>query len=91
MQAVLGAQVAQRHRPERWATLRGSHGLGGGGHAHGENPYTVIGVLAPCGCVLDRLILTATESVWQVHEKATATGRRRPQGAWRPSAKSRWR
>jgi putative ABC transport system permease protein len=30
------------------------------------------GVLAPCGCVLDRLILTATESVWQVHEKALA-------------------
>jgi putative ABC transport system permease protein len=27
-------------------------------------------VLAPCGCVLDRLMLTATESVWAVHEKA---------------------
>ena len=25
-------------------------------------------MLAPCGCVVDRLILTATESVWQVHE-----------------------
>ena len=29
-------------------------------------------MLAPCGCVLDRLILTSTESVWQVHEAATA-------------------
>jgi len=29
-------------------------------------------VLAPCGCVLDRLILTSTESVWRVHDKALA-------------------
>jgi putative ABC transport system permease protein len=28
----------------------------------------VTGIMAPCGCVLDRLILTATESVWHVHE-----------------------
>jgi putative ABC transport system permease protein len=48
----------------------GSHGLGSGGHEHGENPYRVRGVLKPCECVLDRLVLTATESVWQVHDKA---------------------
>jgi len=50
----------------------GSHGLGAGGHAHGEHPYQVSGVLAACGCVLDRLVLTSTESVWQVHESAQA-------------------
>jgi putative ABC transport system permease protein len=50
----------------------GSHGLAPGGHEHGDFPYTVTGVLQPCACVLDRLILTPTESVWQVHEKATA-------------------
>jgi putative ABC transport system permease protein len=49
----------------------------------------VAGVLAPCGCVLDRLILTATESVWQVHEKATAVDAE-DRKALRPSAKSRW-
>ena len=48
-------------------------GWAGGGHAHGDHPYRVSGVLAPCGCVLDRLILTSTESVWMVHETATAT------------------
>jgi putative ABC transport system permease protein len=31
-----------------------------------------VGELMPCQCVLDRLVLTATESVWQVHEKSTA-------------------
>ena len=50
----------------------GSHGLGAGGHAHGDHPYQVSGVLAACGCVLDRLVLTSTESVWQVHESAQA-------------------
>ncbi len=79
MDAVLGASAArgivkQGHadQPLAGATFIGSHGLGGGGHAHGDHPYRVSGVLAPCGCVLDRLILTSTESVWQVHEAATA-------------------
>ena len=72
MQAVAGAEVARRSGLAIGASFAGSHGLGGTGHAHGDNPYWVVGVLAPCSCVLDRLILTATESVWQVHEKATA-------------------
>ena len=72
MQAVIGAQVARDSGLAMGNNFSGSHGLGGKGHAHGDNPYVVSGVLAPCGCVLDRLILTATESVWQVHEKSTA-------------------
>ncbi len=72
MQAVAGAQAAKAAGLAPGVKFTGSHGLGGGGHAHGDTPYTVAGVLAPCGCVLDRLVLTATESVWQVHEKATA-------------------
>ena len=72
MQAVLGAQVAANTGLVVGSSFIGSHGLGMGGHAHGDNPYQVTGVLASCGCVLDRLILTATESVWTVHEKATA-------------------
>jgi putative ABC transport system permease protein len=72
MQAVLGAQVAQQTGLGVGQPFVGAHGLGAGGHAHGELPYQVAGVLRPCACVLDRLVLTATESVWQVHEKATA-------------------
>lgn len=80
MQAVLGATVAQALAGQGGAPgapllgrpFVGSHGLAGGGHAHGDHPYTVAGVLAPCGCVLDRLVLTATESVWRVHEHAQA-------------------
>ena len=72
MGAVVGAQVVQNTGLAVGNRFAGSHGLGGKGHAHGDTPYRVIGVLAPCACVLDRLILTPTESVWQTHEKATA-------------------
>lgn len=68
MQAVLGAQVASRTGLQPGQAFEGAHGLGAGGASHGETPYTVSGVLAPCGCVLDRLVLTATESVWRVHD-----------------------
>jgi putative ABC transport system permease protein len=72
MQAVLGAQVARDTGLALGQAFEGSHGLAAGAHKHGELPYQVVGVLKPCACVLDRLVLTATESVWQVHEKATA-------------------
>jgi putative ABC transport system permease protein len=72
LEAVAGAAAAKATGLKPGSRFIGSHGLGGKGEAHGDNPYEVAGVLAPCGCVLDRLILTATESVWQVHEKATA-------------------
>ena len=68
MQAVLGAQVAQATGLPLGQRFTGSHGLGGGGHEHADMPFTVVGVLAPCACVLDRLVLTDTASVWNVHE-----------------------
>ncbi|QHE87301.1 ABC transporter permease [Hydrogenophaga sp. BPS33] len=68
MQAVLGAQVAERTGLRIGQAFEGAHGLGAGGASHGETPYAVSGVLKPCACVLDRLVLTATESVWQVHD-----------------------
>ena len=73
METVVGAQAAVATGLKPGSQFAGSHGLGGGGHMHGNTPYRVVGVLAPCGCVVDRLILTATESVWQVHETDMAT------------------
>jgi putative ABC transport system permease protein len=60
--------VAQATGLRLGQAFTGSHGLGGGGHEHADTPYTVVGVLAPCACVLDRLVLTDTASVWVVHE-----------------------
>lgn len=72
MQVVLGATAARKLGLAVGSTFVGTHGLGAGGHAHGDSVYTVVGMLAPSGSVLDRLILTDTASVWQVHEDYTA-------------------
>ena len=72
LQAVVGAQVAARTGLKLGDTFSGSHGLGSRGEVHGQMPYTVVGVLAASGSVLDRLVITATESVWTVHEADTA-------------------
>jgi putative ABC transport system permease protein len=73
MQVVLGATVAKQLNVQIGQSFVGSHGLGAGGHTHGDNPYTVVGILAASGSVLDRLILTDTASVWKVHEDSTAS------------------
>jgi putative ABC transport system permease protein len=72
MQVVVGATAAHKLGITLGQTFVGSHGLGAGGHAHGDSSYTVVGILAPSGSVLDRLILTDTASVWKVHEDYTA-------------------
>lgn len=67
MEAVLGAQAAQRLDLAPGDTFIGAHGEGPGAVAHADHPYTVVGVLAPTGTVLDRLALTALDSVWDLH------------------------
>jgi len=68
MEAVLGAEVAEAARLKVGATFTGAHGLAAGGDAHEEEPFKVVGVLAPSGTVVDRLVLTSVESVWEIHE-----------------------
>jgi len=70
MEAVVGSEVAARTGVGVGARFTGAHGLGGEGDEHAESPYTVVGVLEKTGSVLDRLVLTGIESVWQVHETA---------------------
>lgn len=72
MQVVLGSAVARKSGLAMGSTFVGTHGLGGGGHVHGDSTYTVAGILAPSASVLDRLVLTDTASVWKVHEDYTA-------------------
>jgi putative ABC transport system permease protein len=70
MEAVLGAEVAARTGVAVGGTFTGVHGIGAeGGAEHAEAPYTVVGILNRTNSVLDRLVLTSIESVWQVHEE----------------------
>ncbi len=72
MQVVLGATAARKLGLAMGNTFVGTHGLGEGGHVHGDSTYTVVGILQASNSVLDRLILTDTASVWKVHEDYTA-------------------
>jgi putative ABC transport system permease protein len=74
MQAVLGAEVARRTGLVVGSQLVGSHGLSASGSAHASHPFTVVGVLAPTGTVVDRLVLTPLESVWEMHGGHAAAG-----------------
>jgi len=67
MQAVLGAAAAQRLALAPGDSFIGAHGEGPDAVAHADHPYTVVGVLAPTGTVLDRLALTSLDSVWALH------------------------
>ena len=67
LQVVVGATAAKKLGLVMGNTFAGAHGLGAGGHTHGDSLYTVVGILVPSGSVLDRLILTDTASVWKVH------------------------
>ncbi len=69
MEAVIGAEVAQRLGHAVGATFTGAHGIADAGSDHGDAPYQVVGVLAASGTVLDRLVLTSIESVWLVHDE----------------------
>lgn len=64
MEAVIGADVAASGLALD-ASFNGAHGLAGG-HEHAD-AYRVVGILKPAGSVIDRLILTSLESVWDLH------------------------
>lgn len=74
MEAVLGAEAARATGLRVGAKFAGAHGLGAGGEEHEEEPYQVVGVLAPTGTVVDRVVLTSVESVWEVHEHGRPAG-----------------
>ncbi len=67
METTLGANAARRLGLSVGATFTSTHGLTTDGHSHEEQPFRVVGVLKPTNSVLDNLILTSIESVWEVH------------------------
>ncbi len=70
MEAVLGAQVAAETGAALGQKFVGNHGFANdetGDQSHDHAPFETVGILAPTGSVVDRLILTSVESVWDVH------------------------
>ena len=68
MEVVLGAEVARKSGVKLGDRIVGVHGLVDSHDLHSDFPYTVVGILAPTGGVIDRLVVTPVASVWHVHE-----------------------
>ena len=67
----LGAKVAENLKLKVGDQFSGSHGLVEGGEAHDHKKYLVAGIFETSNTVLDQLILTSLESVWEVHDHAS--------------------
>jgi len=83
MEAVLGSGVARTEGLKLGDTFIGAHGFTqlpeGLQELHRENPYTVVGIMAPSGTPNDRAVFARMDSVWEVHghhgqEKSPAEG-----------------
>ncbi len=74
LDVTLGANVAKRLGLKVGDEFFGAHGMTVSDLEHDEASYHVIGILAASGSVLDNLILTNIESVWQVHDHEEEEG-----------------
>ena len=70
LQVTIGSNVADRVKFNLNDAFTSAHGLTGAGHAHEEHQYVVTGIMQPTGTILDDLILTSIESIWEVHDVA---------------------
>lgn len=70
MEIVLGSKVAKKHQLSIGDHLESSHGLvkSNATDTHDAH-YTVVGVLKPSQKIINELLLTSLESVWEIHER----------------------
>ena len=68
-EAVIGANVALTTGMKVGDEFATEHGMQSGGIAHDDHGMTVVGILERSGTVVDNLILTSVESVWEAHEE----------------------
>lgn len=73
MDVVLGSKVAKKSELKIGDTFASSHGLDSEGDAHYDKKYKVVGIFESTGSVVDQLVLTNLESVWEIHEHAETT------------------
>jgi putative ABC transport system permease protein len=69
MEVTIGSVVHKQTGLKPGDHFASAHGLTSIGHAHDEQPYVVTGVIAATGTILDEMILTNVESIWQVHDQ----------------------
>lgn len=71
LEVVVGNTLAQVNQLKVGDTFYGTHGLSEGGHVHDDYSYEVVGVMNHSNSIIDNLIISNLESVWQVHHHGT--------------------
>lgn len=73
-EATLGSKVAQALELTLGDTFYSAHGLTDQTDIHKDKVFTVVGILKPSQSVVDQLILTPMQSIWDVHLKEGEVG-----------------
>ena len=73
-EATVGSKVAQALELTLGDTFYSAHGLTDQTDIHKGKVFTVVGILEPSQSVVDQLILTPTQSIWDVHLKEGEVG-----------------
>lgn len=74
LEVTIGSRVAEREGLKIGDTFYSTHGLDINEDLEHDDAgaFQVVGILKPSGTVIDQLILTAPESIWDVHDHAPA-------------------
>ena len=67
-EVLVGSKVYEKLKINLGDELISSHGLRETGQSHDEGTFKVVGLLKPSNSVIDQLIITSPESVWDIHE-----------------------
>jgi putative ABC transport system permease protein len=71
LQCVIGFNLAQKLKLKIGDKLNSAHGLDNEGDKHEKHDYKITGILKYNNSVIDQLIITQLESVWEVHDEAS--------------------
>ncbi len=67
-EVIVGSKVYEKLNINIGDNLISSHGLRESGEAHEDKSFKVVGLLEPSNSVIDQLIITSPQSVWDVHD-----------------------
>jgi putative ABC transport system permease protein len=65
---LVGSKVYEKLKINLGDELVSSHGLRETGQSHDEGTFKVVGLLKPSNSVIDQLIITSPQSVWDIHD-----------------------
>ena len=66
-EVIVGSKVSDKLNINLGDDLVSSHGLRETGQSHSKKSFKVVGLLKPSNSVLDQLIITPPESIWDIH------------------------